>query len=263
MFRAVVFDLDGTLYKGEKAIDGAGEALDRLREQGLAIFFLSNAGTNKRKDIAKKLQGLGIRAAEQEIYSSCYGAGRYILEKYGAKTRFYAVAEKSAIEEMQSFNLVYDEKNPKVVVVSLDRYVTYEKIARAYRLIKKGAEFIATNKDPEYPVEDGTMPGAGAIVASVESAVGKKPVLIGKPSTMMLDWLLKDHKLKRSEVVLVGDSIKTDLAVAKKARIRSILVLSGLANAEEARRAGASAVIRSVRDLPKILWNLYERAAVL
>lgn len=253
MLRAIVFDLDGTLYRGEESIEGAGDAVDKLRKQGFLIFFLSNAGTNKREDIVKKLNQFGIIANTSEIYSSCYGAGRYVCEKYGKGTRFYAIAEKSAIKEIESFGLIFNKKNANVVIVSLDRQVTYEKIANAYLLIKNGAEFIATNKDVEYPIENGTMPGAGAVVASVEAAVGKKPVLIGKPSTLMVDWLLKDYNLKRSEVILVGDSITTDVAVAKKARIKAALVLSGLANKQQAKKAGADFIINSVQDLPQVL----------
>ncbi|MEM3422731.1 MAG: HAD-IIA family hydrolase [Candidatus Bilamarchaeaceae archaeon] len=256
MLRAVVFDLDGTLYKGEREIKGAKETVEKIRKMGYLVFFLSNSGTNKREDILKKLQSFGIRANINEIYSSCYGAGRYILENYGKGTRFYAIAEKSAIEEIESFGLIFDSERAKAVIVSLDRSVSYDKIAKAYHLIKKGATFIATNKDAEYPVESGTMPGAGAIVASVEAAAGKKPLLIGKPSTLMLDWLTKDNGLRKDDILLVGDSIITDVALAKKARTKCALVLSGLVKKAEAKKANADFVINSVFQLPKVLSQM-------
>jgi len=253
--KAVIFDLDGTLYRGMKAISGASECIRQLRAKGVCVFFLSNTGTNKREEIAAKLCALGIDAKADEIYSSAYGAARYIVEKHGKGSGFYAVAEKSMIEELESFGLVYDENKPKAVVVSLDRTVTYEKIAKAYLLIKKGAEFIATNKDPDYPVEDGTLPGAGAIVGAVEASVRQRPVLIGKPTTRLISWLLKDNCLKKKDVVLVGDSLLTDISLAKKIGIKSVLVLSGIATKEEKmfKTVKPDFIIESVKDLPLII----------
>jgi len=253
--RAVIFDLDGTLYRGKKAIEGAAECIAKLRKAGIMIFFLSNAGTNKREEMARKLIAMGIDAKPEEVYSSAYGAARYIRERYGKGSRFYAIAEKSMIEELEGFGLYFDDEKPDAVVVSLDRNANYGKIAKAYLLVKSGAEFIATNKDPDYPVENGSMPGAGAIVAAVEASVQKKPTLIGKPETRLIDWMLHDRKLKKSEVLLVGDSLITDVAVAKKSGIKSALVLSGITTEKQIKktRIKPDAVLRSVKELPRML----------
>ncbi len=255
MAKAVVFDLDGTLHRGKRAIDGASACISRLRKAGIRIFFLSNASTNKREEMVLKLNRIGIDAKPDEIYSSAYGAGRYILEKYGRGGRFYAVAEKSVIEELKEAGLCFDDEKPLAVVVALDRGVTYEKIAKAYLLIKKGAEFIATNKDPDYPVEDGNLPGAGAVVAAVEAAVRQKPTLIGKPAVCLINWLLKDYGLKKSEVLLVGDSLATDIALARKTGIKSALVLTGTTTKEEAgkSRIKPDIVLHSVKEIPHII----------
>lgn len=252
---AVIFDLDGTLYRGRKTIDGAPDCIKTLRKRGVKIFFLSNASTNARKQMATKLRLLRIDAKPEEIYSSAYGAGRYLLEKYGKGSRFYAVAESEVIKEMKKFGLCFDDKAPHAVVVALDRGVTYEKIAKAYILIKKGAEFIATNKDPDYPVEKGNMPGAGAIVGAVEVATGQGPTLIGKPETRLINWLIKDHELKKSEIALVGDSMKTDIMLAKKAGLISVLVLTGISTKKDIKKSWLKPdiVAASVKDLPSLL----------
>lgn len=256
MIRVVIFDLDGTLYKGEQEIEGAGEAVAKLRKAGFRVLFLSNAGTNKREEMAAKLKRLNVESAAEEIYSSSYGAGRYILEKYGKGATFYAVAEPSMLEELHSMGLVFTDQKPQAVIASLDRQATYDKIAKAYLLVRAGAEFIATNKDPEYPVEKGLLPGAGSVVAAVETPLGFAPVLIGKPSTMLIDWMLKDCNIKKSEALLVGDSLATDIAVAKKAKIKSALVLTGLTtkeNLEKEKKLKPDMVLASVKQLPTML----------
>ncbi|MFH1222579.1 MAG: HAD-IIA family hydrolase [Candidatus Micrarchaeota archaeon] len=256
MIRVVIFDLDGTLYRGEQPIEGAGAAVASLRAAGFRVLFLSNAGTNSRREMAEKLQRLGVKAAAEEIYSSAYGAARYVLEKYGNGATYYAVAEKSMHDELQSLGLVHSEQQPKAVIISLDRHVTYDKLAKAYLLVRAGAEFIATNKDPEYPVENGFLPGAGSVVAAVETPLGFPPVLIGKPSTMLIDWMLKDCNIKKSEVLIVGDALQTDIAVAKKAKIKSALVLTGIAtkkDLEKERKLKPDMVLASVKQLPAML----------
>lgn len=252
---AVIFDLDGTLYRGKKTIDGAPDCIKTLRNKGVGIFFLSNASTNSRRQMAAKLGRMGIGAKPEEIYSSAYGAGRHILEKYGKGSGFYAVAESEVIKEMEENGLRFDDKKPRAVVVALDRGVTYEKIAKAYILIKKGAEFIATNKDPDYPVEKGNMPGAGAIVGAVEAATGQRSTLIGKPAARLISWLIKDHGLKKSRIALVGDSIDTDIMLAKKTGLISVLVLTGISTKKDIKksRLKPDIVAASVKDLPSLL----------
>ena len=119
----------------------------------------------------------------------------------------------------------------------------------------KGAHFIATNDDPAYPVEDGLLPGAGAIVASLAYSTGKRPLVIGKPEPYMLDLIVKEHGLEKGSALMVGDQISTDILMAKREGMVSALVLTGVSSRAEAMqgRIRPDFVADSIRDIPGIV----------
>jgi HAD superfamily hydrolase (TIGR01457 family) len=259
MIKAVIFDLDGTLFKGKTVIDGAADTLKQLRKAGLKIIFLSNAGTETREGLAKKLAGFGIEAHKDEVYNTSYGTARYIVEKFGAGTTFYAVSEPAFLEELKAAGLVFKEDKPRVVVATFDRNMTYDKVAKAYLAIKSGAVFIATNLDKLYPIENGFLPGGGSVVAAVQNAAGVKPIVIGKPESYMIDCALADNKIKKSEALLVGDMLDTDIAAAKNARIKSAIVLTGITSKEDLekeKKLKPDIVMDSIIRLPSMLSAL-------
>ncbi|MFA6531237.1 MAG: phosphoglycolate/pyridoxal phosphate family phosphatase [Candidatus Micrarchaeia archaeon] len=243
--KAIIFDMDGVIYRGKTIIKGARESIHDLRLKGIKTFFLTNAGTRSRKRRAEKLHELGIDAKESEVYTASYAVAKHIRDSFGDAKVLY-VGEEGIGQELENFGLTVvgrdsetdisgnplqkskrDEK-PDFVVVGLDRFVTYDKLARAFRAIHAGAKFIATNKDPTFPVEDGFYPGAGALVEFLEYSSGVKPFMVGKPNTYMLDLILEDSGLKKNEVIIVGDRVDSDILVGKRAKIKTCLVLSGV-----------------------------------
>jgi HAD superfamily hydrolase (TIGR01450 family) len=155
---------------------------------------------------------------------------------------------------------VHDEK-ADAVVVGLDRKLTYAKLSIAFRALVRGAVFIATNDDPSYPVEDGFLPGAGAIVASLAYSTGKRPLIIGKPEPYMLDLIVKEHGVRTEEALMVGDQLSTDILMAKKEGMMSALVLTGVSSRAEAMqgRIRPDFVVESVREIPEIVRNATRR----
>jgi len=258
MLKAILLDLDGTVYKGKTAIPGTNETMVKLRERGYRLFFVTNAATRSRTGIVEKLESMGIEAKEDEIYCTTYAAGKYIAKNHQGKTVF-CIGEKGMKEEFEKHGLkIAEDENAEIVVVGLDRTIDYKKLSMGYRAIEKGAEFIGTNGDVVYPVEDGFLPGAGALVAAVESCTGKKPFIIGKPGTYFAELINGEEKFEKDEMIIIGDRLDTDIQFAKNAGIKSVLVLTGVSNKEDIEKTGIKPdyILESMNELPELLEKL-------
>ena len=260
MMKAILLDLDGTVFRGKTAIPGAGEALEKLRASGIKIFFLTNANNSTRAGIAKKINGMGIRAYEKEVYTSAYAAADFIAHRHPGK-QVFCISSGGIQEEMESRGIrVVENESAQVVVVGYDPTLTYKKLATAFRAIQNGAEFLATNTDATFPVEDGLLPGSGAMVAAVSASTGKKPVVIGKPNRYGIELLLKENMLGKKEALIVGDRIETDILAGKKTGMRTVLVLSGVTKKTHLEKSNEKEkpdfILGSVAGLPRLIKRL-------
>jgi len=254
MIKAVIFDLDGTLYRGKTPVPGAAEALGALRAHGVKALFLTNAATRSRADVAAKLNGMGLSARKEDVYCSAYLLARYLAQNHRGK-RVYVVGEKGMSDELKEAGIAAagddDVMSGKagVVAVGLDRKFTYDKLAKAYLALKKGAVFLASNTDATFPVEDGELPGAGGMVAAIERVSGRRPHVVGKPNPYVLELIEKEHRLEKEEILVVGDRLETDISFAKNCGIKSALVLSGASKRSDIGALQPDYVFLSVREL--------------
>lgn len=249
--------MDGVVFRGQSAIPGAQEAIAQLEKEKRKVFFLTNNGSRTRKHFLEKLVSAGIRASEERVYSTSYGAVKYMQENLPGKSAY--VINENAREEFIKAGIPCEEgEHADAVVAGLDRKLTYEKLALAFRAILNGAEFIATNEDPSYPVEDGLLPGAGAIVAALAYSTGRKPIVIGKPEPYMLELIAREHKVRKENTLVVGDKLETDILMAKKEGMMSALVLTGVSSRAEAMRGKIKPdfVVDSIKDIPSMIRNL-------
>lgn len=255
MLKAILFDLDGTLYLGKTAIKGAEGVIEQLRKKGLKLFFITNAATQSRKGVVKKLANMGIKTTKNEIYTSGYAAAIYIKNKFPDKTIF-CLGEEGLKEEIEEQRLKTTEnENAEIVIAGLDRGINYNKLTTAYRAIIKGAIFIATNTDPDFPVENGSLPGSGAIVSAIEGCTEKKPLVIGKPERYFADLVLSENHINKNEALVVGDRIETDIKFAKNAGLKSVLVLTGISNKGHLKKIKEKPdyILESVLCLPELI----------
>ncbi|NYZ77377.1 HAD-IIA family hydrolase [Candidatus Micrarchaeota archaeon] len=258
MLKAVLFDLDGTIYKGETAIAGADDALGKLRKRGIRVFFISNAATESRAGVVKKLARMGVRSSEKEVYNATYATAKCIKENFRGK-RVFCFGEKGMKEEFAKHGIkIVDDERAEVVVVGLDRTIDYDKIAVSCNAIRNGAVFIATNEDALFPVEDGYLPGAGAMVAAVERCTRVKPFVIGKPGPYFAELIIRENKLGKKEMLIVGDMLETDVKFAKNTGIKSVLVLTGMTKRKDLKNAAERPdyVLHSIAQLPSLVEKL-------
>ncbi len=257
MIKAIVLDLDGTLYRGGRVIPGIPRTLETLRKNGFKLFFVSNASMRTREDQARKLRKMDIACTINEMYNSAYATANYVKANY-LDPCAYVISEGGLRTELKRAGVKIikrENEDPTVVVTGLDTKLTFEKLTIALRALLNGADFIVSNADRIYPVESGILPGSGTIAAFLQYGSRKKPIIIGKPSTHLIEAVLKENKLKRDEVLIVGDNYETDILVAHALRIKSALVLTGLTKRSDLKKwkKKPDYVIRSVKDLPQLI----------
>lgn len=223
----VICDLDGVVYRGTRAISGAAEALRDLQAGGLNLLFCTNNSSRTPSEVAEVIESVtGFQAFPGQVLGSAMAAATllaidkpltYVLGGNG----IHAALAEAGIETTEAGT------GARAVVVGIDMELSYERLRRAAQAAANGARLIATNDDPTYPAEDGFWPGAGSILAAVETASGRRAEVAGKPHRPMRD-LIRTH-LVEGPVWVVGDRPDTDLALADaEADWQSVLVLTGV-----------------------------------
>jgi 4-nitrophenyl phosphatase len=246
-----VLDLDGTLYRGSEPIPGAFEALHLIRESGIPVVFLTNNATRSREQFASKLTGMGFKAEARDIINTAFAAPRLIRESHAAGSAVFVIGARALERSIRKAGFRITDKDPDIVVVGLDRSLTYQKLRTGVRAILAGAAFYATNPDTLIPHGSELDPGAGTIVAAIESATAHvtSPIFIGKPETYMPNMALMLLGSKPENTVAVGDQILTDVSAGKRAGMFSVLVRTGVPLVQTSAII-PDRIIRSLLEIP-------------
>lgn len=232
-----IFDLDGTLYRGEEIIPHAVETVAELRSRGAQIRFLTNNSTQTRRFYFEKLSRMGFAPEIREVYSSALGAGAYL--KGQGVDHALVVGEEGLFQTLREAGIEPSKRasaRNQAVLVGLCRTFRYSMIDQSLQQLRMGARFVATNTDRTFPLEKGrVIPGAGAMVASIERASGVSPFVVGKPNPFLVELILGEAGAPPSECLVVGDRPETDLDSGKAAGCDGFLVLTGATEAPDPR----------------------------
>lgn len=237
--KAYLFDLDGTIYRGNEPTPHAAETLGEIRKRGACIRFLTNNSGADPQFIAEKLRGMKIGAEPSEVITSGMAAARYLASKN--LKRLFVIGEPGLVRMLRSHDLIVanaeedgtvraEETGPyDAVVCGICHTFTYDLLNAALQAIRNGAAFVATNTDATYPVENGREePGAGALVTALQTCSGIEPHICGKPKPDMILMALESCGVGPNDALVVGDRLDTDIASADAAGTPSMLVLTGV-----------------------------------
>lgn len=251
--RAVLFDMDGVLYRGNQPLPGVAELLAFLDARGLGYACITNNATMTPAQYQAKLARMGLNIPAERVITSAIATGRTLRTLYPRGTRVYIVGMTGLREALLADGyFVEDARTAELVVQGADFELTYATLRTATLLIRAGARYVATNPDKTYPSEEGLIPGAGAIMAALIAATDTEPLIIGKPAPTMFHVAAELLGAPPSSVLVVGDRVDTDIAGATAAGMPAVLVLTGVTSRAEAERAPvAPAAIYS--DLPDLL----------
>jgi len=258
-----IFDCDGVLWLfGGDAIPGAVEVMRALRLADKKVLFVTNNASKSRRQLMEKFLALGIEAKPSEVYGSAYAAAAYLSSRPGGfSKKVFVVGMEGVEEELDNVGIewiggvkhkplgtyaadtsVELDQSVGAVVAGFDYNFTWTKCAHAcFYLNELGAEFVATNQDASGPIANGRRsPGGGTVVAAIEKGSGKAPVVVGKPSQFLMDHIVEEHGVDRSRAVMVGDSFATDMEFGRAGGLKTLLVMSGVAD-----RAGLQAAVEA------------------
>ncbi|GBD15782.1 Acid sugar phosphatase [bacterium HR26] len=228
--RALVFDMDGVLYRGNTRLPHVRELLEQLDRRGVPYAMVTNNSTRTPAQYAEKLAGMGISTLAERILTSSLVTRAWLEQRYPRGTRVYIVGMESLQEAILGDGYFTPAGTDAEVVVSgADFSLTYDKLRIATLAIRRGAHYVATNPDKTFPSEEGLIPGAGAIIAALVAATDVTPVVIGKPEPAIMLRAAALLGVEPAQVLAIGDRLDTDVLAGRRAGFRTALVLTGVA----------------------------------
>ncbi|WP_054955800.1 TIGR01457 family HAD-type hydrolase [Paenibacillus dakarensis] len=256
--KGLLIDLDGTLYHGKNIIEGADALIRKLREKKVPYLFVTNNSSRTPQQVAEHLAAMGISALPEEVCTSSLAAASYIAhETPGAKVAI--LGEEGLEQALLEAGLDITEEQPQYVVQGIDRSFNYSSLTKALKWIHGGAISVLTNPDLLLPSDTGLTPGAGSLGAAIEAASGVKPVIIGKPSSILMKYATDRLGLSPAETAVVGDNLRTDIAAGVNAGCRTVLVMTGITTHDNMEDHITAAGVRP----DYICEDLYEAAELL
>ncbi|NVM36745.1 MAG: HAD-IIA family hydrolase [Candidatus Lokiarchaeota archaeon] len=220
------FDLDGTIYLGNKLFKGVLELIEVLRAKKKDFFFLSNNSSKSTGDYLKKLNKFNLNITRNNLILSQHPTIEY-LKKNNFKNIFL-LGTQSLKNEFKQEGFELTEDDPEILVLAFDQELTYERLTKAaYLLQKNDFPYIATHLDNRCPTENGYIPDAGGIAALLYKATEKKPKVFGKPNKEMLLFMLDELMISPNNAAIFGDRLYTDIKMGKEAELTTCCVLSG------------------------------------
>lgn len=224
--RLFALDMDGTIYLGDKLIEGSLDFIEELKKKNLDFIFFTNNSSRISSYYQEKLKKMDFEVEQSKIITSGDVTIEYLKTYYPGKAVYLMgtpLLESSFREE--GINLV--EQAPDVVVASFDMTLTYEKLEKICRFITDGAVFLSTHPDRVCPTDTGFIPDCGAMCALITSATGEKPKYLGKPNRETMEMVMSITGYEAKEIAFVGDRIYTDVATGVNNGGKGFLVLTG------------------------------------
>ena len=226
-----LIDMDGVIYRENQLISGAADFVQALNATGTPFLFLTNNSAPTPEDLTVRLKHLGIHGlSARHFYTSALNTADFLCETDPNCTVF-VLGEGGILSALHERKIANDGISPRYVVVG-EGATTLEKLHKAHECIERGAQLLATNPDNWCPVSsEKTRPGAGATAAFLEASSGRHAYYLGKPNGYMFQRarqkLSELALLEMDHVVMVGDTMETDIRGAFEAGMQSFLVLSG------------------------------------
>jgi len=270
-FDTVLTDCDGVIYHGSKAVPGAAETVHKLKKLGKRFFYVTNNSMKTRREFLQKITGLGFPASEEDIVASGYVTAQTLQTKYKFRGKAYTLGSPSLAWElsqvgvtavgigpdttpMKDIEQVPIDNEVKCVIVGFDEHISYAKVAMAMQYLRrKECLFVSTNTDTGLPGASGRLlPGCGSILAMVTTASQRQPdVICGKPHQAMFDVLMNKYHLEPHKTLMIGDRLDTDILLAGRCGLQSLLVLSGFSSLEEVKRKQLSSSLDDKQQIPQ------------
>ncbi|NBJ69251.1 MULTISPECIES: TIGR01457 family HAD-type hydrolase [Clostridia] len=227
-YQGYLIDLDGTMYQGNEPIPYASDFVQTLHHKQIPYVFVTNNSSKTQEDVAAKLRKLDIPAEPDQIVTTSLATASYIKANHGL-SRCYVIGEEGLHKALrEEGHTITETEDCDMVVIGIDRNITYEKLAKASIAVRNGATFISTNGDKSIPNERGLLPGNGSLTAVISICTGVDPIFIGKPEAVIMEEALEVLGLSKEKALMVGDNYATDIQAGIRAGIDTLMVFTGV-----------------------------------
>ncbi len=231
--RYLITDMDGVLWHGRDPLPGLVEFFQFLRRHDIRFVCATNNASTLPEKLAGRLQSWGADVKSEEIVTSSIATADYLSETLPPGSRLYVVGMEGLRVPLQQRGFEIVEDRVAAVVAGIDWHLTYDHLKRAALNIRAGAKFIGTNSDRTFPSSEGIIPGAGAILAAIETGTSVKPIVMGKPEAYLYETALRRMQAVPEQTLVLGDRLETDILGAVRLNLKSALVLSGVTTREQ------------------------------
>ena len=233
--RGLLLDMDGVLWRGQEPLPGLLPFFALLREKEIRLQLVSNNATLTPEGVQARLAALDVPVELQEVLTSSMAAASYLSRRLPPGTPIYAIGQEGLWTALRDVGLRIQERGEgaQAVVVGMDYQLTWSKLAEAAYALAEAQLFVATNPDRSLPTERGLAPGNGAILAALEAATGRRPVVAGKPEPLLIQEGLSRMQIPAEAALAVGDRLETDILGGQRAGVATALLLTGVTRAED------------------------------
>ncbi len=225
-----LFDMDGTLYIGDKLYPFTKELLKTIKDSGGMYMYMTNNSSKSVEDYIKKLEKLGIKATKEEFITSSQ-ATSYFLKNTYPNEKIYVCGTQSLKDEFikEGFSLTESIDDTTLIIMGNDTELTFKKLHDVCKILltKENIKYVATNLDTVCPTEFGSVPDCGSFCDMIYNCTGRRPELVGKPQPIMPYLAMDRTGYAKEQTAVIGDRIYTDVKSGLNAGVLSILVMSG------------------------------------
>ncbi|MDE5415327.1 TIGR01457 family HAD-type hydrolase [Alkalihalobacterium chitinilyticum] len=234
-YKGFLIDLDGTVYRGKERIEEAVDWINTIHQSGLPYLFVTNNSSKTPEQVAETLKQMGVQCTSEHVFTTSMATANYIAQ-VASEPKVFMIGEVGLEQALKSRGLELTVEEANVVVMGIDREVTYEKFAKACLHVRNGATFISTNGDKAIPTERGLLPGNGSLTSVVAVSTGVTPTFIGKPESIIIEQALERLGTSKEETLMIGDNYDTDIMAGIRAGIDTLIVHTGVTSKEDLKK---------------------------
>jgi 4-nitrophenyl phosphatase len=232
--RSMILDMDGVLWRGNEQIGNLKKIFKNIDEMGMATILATNNSTRTPQQYLQKLQDYGVELKPWQVLTSSQVAASYLSGLFPGGGPVFIIGEEGLVSALEDEGFYNQYEGALAVVAGMDRHITYDKLSQACLLVRSGVRFIGTNADKTFPIPSGLVPGAGSLLAALETATDIHAHVVGKPEPDIFRAALHRLNCRPEHILAVGDRLETDIAGGQRLGCPTALVLSGVTNSIQA-----------------------------